>query len=75
MKLNELKVELVKQILESEDEVELRVVESVLNPRPYTLTAAQKRALDQTWARYKSGESKTRPWEEVVARVRGRRKK
>lgn len=76
MKLNELKVTLAKQILESESESELRSVDMVLNQGVnFELSAKQKAELERDFADYKAGKGKNRTWAEVKARVRGHRAK
>ncbi|HRH68070.1 MAG TPA: hypothetical protein PLB89_01055 [Flavobacteriales bacterium] len=76
MKLNDLKVSLAKQILESENESELRSVDEVLNPPAhFKLSAAQKAELDRDFADYKAGKGKNHTWAEVKAHVRGLRAK
>lgn len=73
MKLNELKVTLAKQIIESEDEGELRIVDDVLNPtHDFKLTAAQKAELDRDFADYKAGKGKNYTWAEVKAHALSR---
>ena len=72
MKLNELKVTLAEQILESQDEEELRSVDEFLNARRVKLTAAQKAELDQDFADYKAGKGMNYTWAEVKAHVRSR---
>jgi len=74
MKLNELKVTLAKQILESENEEELRLVEGLLKPTArLRLTAAEKAELDKDYADYKAGKGKNYTWAEAKAHVRGLR--
>lgn len=76
MKLNELKVSLAKQILESQNEEELRTVDELLNPpAQFKLSAAQKAELDRDFADYKSGKGKNYSWAEVKSHVRGLRAK
>jgi len=76
MKLNELKVNLAKQILESESEDQLRTVDELLNPpAQFKLSAAQKAELDRDFADYKAGKGENHTWAEVKARVRGLRAK
>ncbi|HQV51291.1 MAG: hypothetical protein IPI00_15885 [Flavobacteriales bacterium] len=76
MKLNELKVTLAKQILESDNEEQLRSVDQVLNPpAKFKLTAAQKAELDSDFADYKAAKGKNHTWNEVKAHVRSHRAK
>ncbi|MBK7554847.1 MAG: hypothetical protein IPI55_09640 [Flavobacteriales bacterium] len=54
MKLNELKIALVRQILHSEDADELRTVDGLLNHgAPFELSAKEKAELDKDFADYK----------------------
>jgi putative addiction module component (TIGR02574 family) len=76
MELNKLKVALVKKILDSENEEELRNVDLLLDPSvPYRLSPTQKAELDRDLADYEAGKGKNRPWADVKAQVRGGRKK
>jgi len=76
MKLNELKVSLARQILESENEDQLRTVDELLNPpAPFKLSASQKAELDRDFIDYKAGKGKNHSWAEVKAHVRGLRSK
>jgi putative addiction module component (TIGR02574 family) len=75
MKLTKLKVTLAKQILESENEAELRSVDELLNARQLKLTAEQKAELDQDFADYKAGKGKNYTWAEVKAHARSLRAK
>ena len=51
MKLNDLKVSLTQQILQSNDEERLRMVEDILEgQKPFQLTARQKAELDKDFA-------------------------
>ncbi len=76
MKLNELKVTLAKQILESESEDLLRSVDEILNPRAqYKLSAAQKAELDRDFADYQAGNGNNHTWDEVKAHARRLRAK
>ncbi len=71
MKLNELKIALVQQILHSEDADELRAVESTLaGTSHYALSPAQERGLDASLARYMRGEASTYTPEQVRTRAR-----
>ena len=71
MKLNELKVTLAKQILESESESELRSVDMVLNQGiNFELSDEQKEQLDAAHARYLRGEGKSYASAQMVRRVR-----
>lgn len=71
MKLNELKVTLAKQILESEIETELRSVDMLLNQGVnFELSAEQKAQLDSAHSRYLRGEGKSYTSAEMVRRVR-----
>ena len=71
MKLNDLKVTLAKQILESENESELRSVDMVLNQGVnFELSAEQKAQLDSAHSRYLRGEGKSYTSAEMVRRVR-----
>ena len=71
MKLNELKVTLAKQILESESESELRSVDMVLNQGiNFELSDEQKEQLDAAHARYLRGEGKSYTSAQLVRRVR-----
>ena len=76
MKLTELKVSLAKQILESENEDQLRTVDELLNPpEQFKLSAAQKAELDRDFEDYKAGKGKNHTWADVKAHVRGLRAK
>ncbi|MFZ1693842.1 MAG: addiction module protein [Flavobacteriales bacterium] len=76
MKLNELKVELAKQILASEDEEQLQTVDQLLNPSDqFKLSAAQKAELDRDFKDYKAGKGANYTWAEVKSHVRGLRGK
>lgn len=71
MKLNELKVSLAKQILESESGSELRSVDMVLNQGVnFELSAEQKAQLDASHARYLRGEGNSYTSAQMVRRVR-----
>jgi len=71
MKLNDLKVTLAKQILESESETELRSVDMLLNQGVnFELTTEQKAQLDSAHSRYLRGEGKSYTSAEMVRRVR-----
>ncbi len=71
MKLNELKVALAKQILESENESELRSVDMVLNQGfDFQLSDEQKAQLDAAHSRYLRGEGKSYTSTQMVRRVR-----
>ncbi|MBK9147444.1 MAG: hypothetical protein IPM12_06450 [Flavobacteriales bacterium] len=71
MKLNELKVSLAKQILESESESELHSVDMVLNQGfNFELSAEQKVQLDASHQRYVRGEGKSFTSAQMVRRVR-----
>lgn len=70
MKLNELKVELAKQILQSENMDELQLVDRLLNPtRHFKLTAAQKEELDRGFEEYTSGKARTYSPQQLRARA------
>lgn len=76
MKLTELKVTLAKQILESENEDQLRTVAELLDPpAPFKLSTAQKAELDRDFADYKAGKGKNHSWADVKAHVRSLRSK
>jgi len=71
MKLNELKVTLAKQILESESESELRSVDMVLNQGVnFELSHEQKAQLDASHSRYLRGEGKSYTRAQMLRRVR-----
>ena len=71
MKLDELKVSLAKQILESESESELRSVDLVLNQAVnFELSAEQKAQLDASHSRYLRGEGKSYTSAQMVRKVR-----
>lgn len=71
MKLDELKVTLAKQILESESESELRSVDMVLNQAVnFELSEEQKAQLDASHSRYLKGEGKSYTSDEMVRKVR-----
>lgn len=71
MKLNDLKVTLAKQILESDSETELRSVDMLLNQGVnFELSAEQKAQLDSAHSRYLRGEGKSYTSAEMVRRVR-----
>ncbi len=71
MKLNELKIALVRQILHSEDADELRAVENTLaGVSHYALTHEQEQSLDASLARYMRGEARTFTPEQVRTRAR-----
>lgn len=73
MKLNELKVALAQQILNSDDEKELRTVEEVLNNDvPFRLSVREKADLDRDLAAHKAGKGRTYTWKEVKAHARKR---
>jgi hypothetical protein len=71
MKLNELKVTLAKQILESENESELLSVDLILNKGfDFELSKEQKAQLDAAHARYLHSEGKSYTSAQMVRRVR-----
>lgn len=71
MKLTELKVALAKQILESDDESELRSVDMVLNQGfSFEMSDDHKAQLDAAHSRYLRGEGKSYSREQMVRRVR-----
>ncbi|QQR87888.1 MAG: hypothetical protein IPJ76_06595 [Flavobacteriales bacterium] len=73
MKLNELKLALVQQILNSEDADELRTVDEVLNHGTvFKLSAKEKAELDKDFAAYRSGKGRNSSWAEVKAYARQR---
>lgn len=73
MKFNELKVALAQQILNSDDEKELRTVEEVLNSDvPFRLNAREKAELDRDLADHKVGKGRNYSWKEVKAYARKR---
>ena len=73
MKLNELKISLVQQILHSEDADELRTVDELLNHgAPFELSAKEKAELDKDFADYKAGKGRNYTWNEVKAHARKR---
>ena len=73
MKLNELKIALVQQILHSEDADELRTVDELLNHgAPFELSAKEKAELDKDFADYKAGKGRNYTWNEVKAHARKR---
>ncbi len=70
MKLNELKVSLAKQILESESESELHSVDLVLNQAVnFELSAEQKAQLDASHSRYLRGEGKSYTSAQMLRKV------
>lgn len=76
MKLSELKVELAKRILESQDEEQLQTVGQLLNPSDqFKLSAAQKAELNRDFKDYKAGKGASCTWAEVKSHVRGLRGK
>lgn len=71
MKLNELKVSLAKQILESDSEEQLRSVEQVMNQGVnFELSDEQKAELDASHSRYLRGEGKSFTSAQMLRRVR-----
>jgi len=71
MKLNELKVSLAKQILESDSEEQLRSVDMVLNQGVnFELTDKQKAELDASHSRYLRGEGMSYTTAQMIRRVR-----
>lgn len=73
MKLNDLKVSFTQQILQSNDEERLRMVEDILDDRKtFQLTARQKAELDKDFAEHKAGRGKVYTWDEVKAHARQR---
>ena len=73
MKLNDLKVSLTQQILQSNDEERLRMVVDILEERaPFRLSARQKAELDKNIAANEAGESECCTWNEVQAYARSK---
>ena len=69
MKLNELKVSLAKQVLESDSEYTLRSLEMILE-QDQILTKEQKAQLDAAHERYVRGEGKSFSSAQMVRQVR-----
>lgn len=74
MKLNDLKVSLTQQILQSNDEERLRMVEDILEERePFRLSARQKAELDKDFADHETGRGEVFTWPQVKAYARKRK--
>ena len=71
MKLNDLKVSLTQQILQSNDEERLRMVEVILEERePFRLSARQKAELDKDFTAHEQGRGEVFTWAQVKAYAR-----
>ena len=74
MKLNDLKISLTQQILQSNDEERLRMVEDIMEGhKPFQLTARQKAELDKDFAAYEAGRGEVYTWEQVKSHARKRK--
>lgn len=73
MKLNDHKVSLTQQVLQSNDEEHLRMVEDILEERaPFRLSARQKAEMDKDFASYGAGKGENYTWNEVRAHARSK---
>ena len=68
-KLAEKRVSIAKHILETKDEDLLNTMDELVRGHMFTLSAADKRALDAQHAKYVAGEGKSYTWPEVKKRL------
>lgn len=75
MKISDLKVSLAKRILDSNDEAQLRAVDSILSDSvSFQLSDEQKAELDRDFADYTAGVGSDHSWAEVKAHARRQKK-
>ena len=72
MDKNIIKLELMQQLMLTEDEELLMEVKKVINSsaQSFQLTDTHKRILDERMKRHQSGDSASYTWEEVVSKAR-----